>query len=99
MFFGIFLVAYRAASLALGGPSFMMQVAVKLAVVIVFQTVITLIWILLKERDELLRIAKAWRFALFTGLVRLGHGHDLAARNDNQVAGPDRDDAHLEARD
>ncbi|PWK68434.1 DMT family transporter [Aminobacter sp. AP02] len=68
-FFGISAVAYRAASLALGGPNFMMQAAVTLAVVIVFQTVLMLVWILWKERDELPRIAKAWRPALFTGLV------------------------------
>lgn len=68
-FFGISAVAYRAASLSLGGPNFMMQAAVTLAVVIVFQTLIMLIWILWKERDELPRIAKAWRPALFTGLV------------------------------
>lgn len=67
--FGISAVAYRAASLALGGPNFMMQAAVTLAVVIVFQTAIMLAWIVWKERDELPRIAKAWRPALFTGLV------------------------------
>ena len=36
--FGISAVAYRAASLALGGPNFMMQAAVTLAFVISFQT-------------------------------------------------------------
>ncbi|WP_269930935.1 DMT family transporter [Aminobacter sp. HY435] len=68
-FFGISAVAYRAASLALGGPNFMMQAAVTLAVVIVLQTVVMLAWIVWRERDELPRIAKAWRPALFTGLV------------------------------
>lgn len=68
-FFGISAVAYRAASLALGGPNFMMQAAVTLAVVIVFQTLLMFAWIVWKERDELPRIAKAWRPALFTGLV------------------------------
>ena len=38
--FGISAVAYRAASLALGGPHFLMQAAYTLAVVIVFQTAI-----------------------------------------------------------
>jgi len=38
--FGIAAVAYRAASLALDGPNFMMQAAVTLAYVIIFQTVI-----------------------------------------------------------
>lgn len=68
-FFGISAVAYRAASLALGGPNFMMQAAVTLAVVIVLQTVVMFAWIVCKERSELHRIAKAWRPALFTGLV------------------------------
>lgn len=47
----------------------MTQAAVTLAVVIVFQTLIMLGWILWRERDELPRIARAWRPALFTGLV------------------------------
>ncbi|MEO5324951.1 DMT family transporter [Mesorhizobium sp. CC13] len=67
--FGISAVAYRAASLSLGGPNFMMQAAVTLAVVIVFQTVVMFAWIVWRERDELGRIARAWRPALFTGLV------------------------------
>ncbi|MEJ6781882.1 DMT family transporter [Aminobacter sp. Piv2-1] len=67
--FGISAVAYRAASLALGGPNFMMQAAVTLAVVIVFQTLVMFAWIVWRERDELGRIARAWRPSLFTGLV------------------------------
>ncbi|MGB3386906.1 MAG: DMT family transporter [Pseudaminobacter sp.] len=67
--FGISAVAYRAASLALGGPNFMMQAAVTLGFVIVFQTVIMFGWMLWKDRDEIGRIVKAWRPALFTGFV------------------------------
>lgn len=67
--FGISAVAYRAASLALGGPNFMMQAAVTLACVIVFQTIIMFGWMLWKDRDEIGRIAKAWKPALFTGFV------------------------------
>ncbi|MFU0504076.1 EamA family transporter [Pseudaminobacter sp. NGMCC 1.201702] len=66
--FGVSAVAYRAASLALGGPNFMMQAAFTLAFVIVFQTVIMLGWMLWKDRGEILRIAKAWKPALLTGL-------------------------------
>jgi len=67
--FGISAVAYRAASLALGGPNFMMQAAVTLAWVIVFQTVVMLVWMVWRDRDELARIRKAWKPALFTGMV------------------------------
>jgi hypothetical protein len=62
-------VAYRAASLALGGPNFIMQAAVTLAFVITFQTAIMLAWMLAKDRAEIGRIKKAWKPALFTGLV------------------------------
>ena len=68
-FFGISAVAYRAASLALEGPNFMMQAAVTLAFVIIFQTAIMAAWMLWKDRAEIRRIAKAWKPALFTGFV------------------------------
>jgi drug/metabolite transporter (DMT)-like permease len=67
--FGISAVAYRAASLALGGPNFMMQAAVTLAFVITFQTAIMLAWMVWRDRAEIGRIAKAWKPSLFTGFV------------------------------
>jgi drug/metabolite transporter (DMT)-like permease len=67
--FGISAVAYRAASLSLGGPNFMMQAAVTLAVVITFQTVIMAAWMLWKDRAEIGRIRRAWKLSLFTGFV------------------------------
>lgn len=67
--FGISAVAYRAASLSLGGPNYVMQAAVTLAWVICFQTLVMLGWMLWRDRAELGRIAKAWKPALFTGLV------------------------------
>jgi drug/metabolite transporter (DMT)-like permease len=67
--FGISAVAYRAASLALGGPNFLMQAAVTLAFVITFQTAIMLVWMVWKDRAEIGRIAKAWKLSLFTGFV------------------------------
>lgn len=67
--FGLASVCYRAASLALGGPNFMMQAAVTLAFVIVFQTVVMLCWMALRDRTELVRVARAWRPSLFVGLV------------------------------
>lgn len=65
--FGISAVAYRAASLSLGGPNFMMQAAVTLVWTISLQTLAMLVWILWRERSELGRIAAAWRPALFVG--------------------------------
>jgi drug/metabolite transporter (DMT)-like permease len=67
--FGIAAVAYRAASLSLGGPNFMMQAAVTLAVVILFQTAIMAVWMLCKEPEEIGRIARAWKPSLLVGLV------------------------------
>ena len=67
--FGVSAVAYRAASLSLGGPNFMMQAATTLAVVILFQTVVMIGWMVLREPGEFSRIRKAWKPSLFVGLV------------------------------
>lgn len=67
--FGIAAVAYRAASLSLGGPTFMMQAASTLLSTITFQTVIMLVWMLWKDRSELARIRQAWKPSLFVGFV------------------------------
>ena len=67
--FGIAAVAYRAASLSLGGPNFMMQAATTLLFTISFQTVVMLIWMLWKDRGELANIARAWKPSLFVGFV------------------------------
>jgi drug/metabolite transporter (DMT)-like permease len=68
-FFGISGVAYRAASLALEGPNFMMQAAVTLAFVIVFQSVVMGAWMAWKDWAEIGRIAKAWKPSLLVGLA------------------------------
>ncbi len=67
--FGVTAVAYRAASLALGGPNFIMQAAVTLAWVIVFQSLVMALWMLWKDRAEIGRIRKAWKPALVVGLA------------------------------
>jgi drug/metabolite transporter (DMT)-like permease len=67
--FGVAAVAYRAASLNLGGPNFMMQASVTLAVVISLQTAIMLGWMVWKEPSELARIRRAWKPSLFTGVT------------------------------
>ncbi|KFB10967.1 DMT family transporter [Nitratireductor basaltis] len=67
--FGIAAVAYRAASLSLGGPTFMMQAATTLLSTITFQTIVMLAWMLWKDRGELTRIRQAWKPSLFVGFV------------------------------
>jgi drug/metabolite transporter (DMT)-like permease len=67
--FGIAAVAYRASSLSLGGPNFLMQAAYTLAVVILFQTVVMLGWMAWLDRRDFARIARAWKPSLFIGLV------------------------------
>jgi len=67
--FGVSAVAYRAASLALGGPNFIMQASVTLASVIVFQAAIMFAWMYWKDREEIRRVARAWRIALIVGLA------------------------------
>jgi drug/metabolite transporter (DMT)-like permease len=66
--FGVAAVAYRAASLALDGPNFMMQAAVTLAWVIVFQTVLMFAWMLYRDRSEIGRVVRAWKPSLVVGL-------------------------------
>ncbi|PWW00056.1 putative membrane protein [Hoeflea marina] len=67
--FGIAAVAYRAASLALGQPNFMMQAAVTLLTTIIFQTVIMLVFMAWKKPEEFARIRAAWKIAAMVGLV------------------------------
>ncbi len=67
--FGVSAVAYRAASLSLGGPNALMQAAVTLAVVILFQTVLMSAWMAWRDRTEIGRIVRAWKPSLVVGLV------------------------------
>ncbi|WDZ77002.1 DMT family transporter [Ensifer adhaerens] len=72
-FFGLSAVSYRSASLALApslpAPDYIMQASYTLGFVILLQTVVMLIWIVLRERDELPRIAAAWKPAFVVGFV------------------------------
>jgi drug/metabolite transporter (DMT)-like permease len=72
-FFGLSAVSYRSASLALAPslpqPDFVMQASFTLGFVILLQTVIMLIWILLREPDELKRVMVAWRPGLLVGFA------------------------------
>jgi drug/metabolite transporter (DMT)-like permease len=66
--FGLAAVAMRTASLSLGGPNFFMQAAVTLGFAISFQTFVMLLWILVKEPDQLSMIVKAWKPSLLVGI-------------------------------
>lgn len=68
-FFGIAAVAYRGASLSLGGPNFLMQGGVTLCAAITFQTIVMLVFIALRDPSEFRRIAAAWKPALAVGFV------------------------------
>jgi drug/metabolite transporter (DMT)-like permease len=67
--FGFSAVAYRAASLTLGGPNFFMQAAVTLAFGITLQTIVMLIWISLREPGQFALIRKAWKPSLLVGMA------------------------------
>ena len=67
-FFGLSAVAYRAASLSLGGEGFLMQAAFTLACVVVFQTAVMAAWIRLREPGELSRVIGRWRVASLVGV-------------------------------
>lgn len=68
-FFAISAVAYRAASTSLGGPNFMMQAAYTLAWTTLFQTILMGGWMLLRDRAELIRVAKAWKWSALAGVA------------------------------
>lgn len=68
-FFGISAVGYRGASLALGGPHFLIQAAFTLTVAIILQSVVLMIFMYLKDPDEFGRIKKAWKIAAIVGFV------------------------------
>lgn len=68
-FFGIAAVAFRGASLSLGGPNFVTQAAFTLMISIAFQAALMLVWLAWRERGELTRIAIAWKPSLFVGAV------------------------------
>lgn len=67
--FGVAAVAYRAASLSLGGPNFMMQAAITLLAAIILQTLVMLVWMRFRAPGELARIRAAWKISALVGLV------------------------------
>jgi drug/metabolite transporter (DMT)-like permease len=66
--FGIAAVSYRGASLSLGGDGFLVQASFTLAFVLVFQTIVMAGFMAWRDRQELVRVAAAWRVASWVGL-------------------------------
>lgn len=67
--FGLAAVAFRAASLSLGGPNFLVQGGVTLCVAIVLQSLILAVWITLRDPSEFGRIRKQWKISATVGFV------------------------------
>ncbi len=67
--FGLSAVGYRASALSVEGVPFFMKSATTLCFAIILQTIIMLVWMVFRERDELARVAKAWKPALVVGFV------------------------------
>lgn len=71
--FGVAAVGYRAASLALAAgmdePDYLLQASTVLVWAIIFQSIVMLAWMMMRDPGELSRIAGAWKIAALTGLV------------------------------
>jgi len=59
---------YRGASLSLGHGDTFYRAIVTLALVTAFQTAIMVVWLVWRERGEIMRVVKAWRVAGLVGL-------------------------------
>ena len=68
-FFGISAVCFRGASLSLEEGGVLARAATTLVWATGIQTAVMLVWMALKDRAELVAVAKAWRPALLVGLV------------------------------
>ncbi len=73
LFFGIAAVGYRAASLSLqptlAEPDFLIQASFVLLWAIAIQTAVMIVWMALRERHELIAVARAWKPSALVGLV------------------------------
>jgi drug/metabolite transporter (DMT)-like permease len=67
--FGLAAVGYREASLSVSHDLPFMQAATTLCYAITLQTIIMLMWIIAKNRDELPKIICAWKPALLVGFA------------------------------
>lgn len=69
--FGISGNGYRGASLSLGDGDVFYRAIVTLAIVTVFQTLAMALWLVWRERGEILKVLRAWRIAGLVGLTSM----------------------------
>lgn len=67
--FGISAVSYRAASLSLEHPNFLVAAGYTLVAILTFQTIIMTIWLAARQRGELLASLRSWRVGSLVGLT------------------------------
>lgn len=67
--FGLSAVAYRGASLALGDGDVIMRASFTLTIVTIFQSVVVLFWLRVREPRQLALLLKHWRAACLVGAV------------------------------
>lgn len=85
--FGISAVAYRSASLSLEGAGPIMSAAVTLACVTTFQTAFMLVWMMWKDRREIVQVLVTWRSSALVGIAGvLGSACWFTAMTLQQVA-------------
>ena len=66
---GASVVFVRGATLALNGPEFIIAAAFTLLIVLTMQTLMMGAWFIAKDRGELVRVVREWRYAAPVGLV------------------------------
>ncbi|MBO0902368.1 EamA family transporter [Jiella sonneratiae] len=67
--FGLSAVFFRAAALALDEGSAPLRAALTLAVTLAIQTLVMLVWMAARDREELCRVVRAWAPGLLVGLA------------------------------
>jgi drug/metabolite transporter (DMT)-like permease len=67
--FALSAVGYRGAALALEGASFLMAAAFTLLVAQLVQTILLGGWLLVRDREVVVRVFRAWRASLFAGFM------------------------------
>jgi drug/metabolite transporter (DMT)-like permease len=70
--FGISAVAYRGASLSLGGDGAVMQAATTLVWVLSFQTVVMTIYLAIAEKGQISKVLQNWKTAIWVGVTGMG---------------------------
>lgn len=71
LFFGFSGVGYRGASLSLDGGDAFLRALTTLACVTTFQTISLGLWLLWRERGEVMKVLRAWRVASLVGLASM----------------------------